>query len=375
MPVTKRKWKTAKGEAREAYIIRYTDGAGKRHIETFERKKDAELRYAIVKVDVSKGVHTPASANITVAIAAADWIRFIKLEGRERSTVEQYRQHAELHIIPRIGNEKIAKLSTPRLNMFRDDLLRDMSRSLAKKILVSLKAILRDAKRRGNIAQNVASDVSITMDKRGNGKLAIPTPDEIKRILDAATGRTRPFIVTATFTGLRASELRGLRWADVDFSAGKVHVRQRADRYNAIGRPKSQSSERTIPIGPFVQNTLKTWKLACPKGELDLVFPNGAGNIEALTNIITRMLGPVQIAAGVIDSKGKPKYPGVHALRHFFASWCINRKVDGGRELPMKNVQELLGHSSIVMTSDVYGHLFPSGDDSAELAAAESRFG
>jgi integrase len=60
------------------------------------------------------------------------------------------------------------------------------------------------------------------------------------------------------------------------------------------------------------------------------------------------------------------------ALRHFYASWCINRRADGGLELPAKVVQERLGHSSIVMTMDTYGHLFPRGDDGAELAAAES---
>lgn len=77
----------------------------------------------------------------------------------------------------------------------------------------------------------------------------------------------------------------------------------------------------------------------------------------------------------VHDEKGKPirlaKYSGLHALRHFFASWCINRKADGGLELPAKVVQERLGHSTIVMTLDRYGHLFPRSDDSAELAAAE----
>jgi integrase len=57
---------------------------------------------------------------------------------------------------------------------------------------------------------------------------------------------------------------------------------------------------------------------------------------------------------------GAPKY-GPHSLRHYFASWCINRKSDGGRELPAKNVQELLGHSSIMMTLDLYGHLFTIG--------------
>ncbi|MGB9476048.1 MAG: hypothetical protein WCE87_13360 [Candidatus Udaeobacter sp.] len=66
-----------------------------------------------------------------------------------------------------------------------------------------------------------------------------------------------------------------------------------------------------------------------------------------------------------------PKYSGLHALRHFFASWCINRKTDGGLELPAKVVQDRLGHSTIVMTLDRYGHLFPPGDDTAELAAAE----
>ena len=65
------------------------------------------------------------------------------------------------------------------------------------------------------------------------------------------------------------------------------------------------------------------------------------------------------------------KYTGLHALRHFYASWCINRRADGGLELPAKVVQERLGHSSIMMTMDVYGHLFPRGDASEELAAAE----
>ena len=81
----------------------------------------------------------------------------------------------------------------------------------------------------------------------------------------AATGRVRPFILTAIFTGLRASELRGLRWADVDFEARALHVRQRADRFNSIGPPKSEAGERTVPLPPLVVNVLREWKLACPK--------------------------------------------------------------------------------------------------------------
>ncbi len=375
MSVRKRKWTTRKGEEKEAWLVDYVDQDGERHIQTFSRKKDADDYHATVKVDVRQGVHTPQNKSITVAEAAEDWIKYVELEGRERSTLKQYRQQVDLHINPRIGREKLAKLTTPRVNGFRDDLLATMSRAMATKVLMSLKMLLKDAKRRGNVAQNVALDVSISTDKRAKKKLKvnvdIPTPDEIKRIVHAATGKHRPFLLTAIFTGLRASELRGLRWQDVDLKKGELHVRQRADRYNVIGKLKSKSGERTVPLGPLVLNTLKEWKLACPKGDLGLVFPNGSGKIENHANLMKRVLWPVQVAAGVVDGKAKAKYTGLHALRHFYASWCINRRADGGLELPIKTVQARLGHASILMTSDRYGHLFPRGDDGSELADAE----
>ena len=66
-----------------------------------------------------------------------------------------------------------------------------------------------------------------------------------------------------------------------------------------------------------------------------------------------------------------PKYSGFHALRHWYASWCINRKADGGLELTAKAVQGRMGHSSIQVTFDTYGHMFPAIDEGAEMAAAE----
>ena len=119
-------------------------------------------------------------------------------------------------------------------------------------------------------------------------------------------------------------------------------MRERADRYRAIGKPKTEASERTIPLIPM----LREWKAECPPGEL--VFPNGDGNVEFHVNIIERGLRPTMIEAGVtsrvLDKDGKPqrakdgkplveaKYTGLHALRHFYASLCINR--NGGWELP-----------------------------------------
>jgi len=105
-----------------------------------------------------------------------------------------------------------------------------------------------------------------------------------------------------------------------------------------------------------------------------LVFPNGKGNVETYANIVGRGLQPAMTAAGVVTKSGQAKYTGLHSLRHFYASWCINRRVDGGLELPLKVVQARLGHASIQMTADTYGHLFPRGDDGSELAAAERAF-
>jgi len=375
MSVRKHHWTTRKGEPREAWLVNYTDGAAVRRAKFFQRKKDADAYHASVRVEVSQGIHTPPARSIMVETAAADWLRWVELENRERATIAGYRVFVNKHIVPRLGATKLAALTTPRVQKFRDDLLADLPRPLAKQVLGRLKAILKDAKRRGNVAQNVAADVMIGTNGRDKERLTIgkhiPSRDEIRRILEAAPdGRARALLMTATFTGLRASELRGLRWQDVDLKHNVIHVRQRADRYNEIGRPKSKSAERNVPIGQMVANTLRHWRLASPQG--DLVFGTGAGKPQALNNILTRIWIPTQVKAGVVDVDGKAKYSGFHSLRHFYASWCINRKRDGGLELPAKTVQTRLGHASIVMTLDRYGHLFPS-DDGVELDEAERR--
>jgi integrase len=356
----------------EVWICDYFDQAGKRHQKAFPNKKSAVAWKTVALHQVMEGTHS--TGNITVAEAAAAWLSFAKGEGLERSTIDMYKQHVRDHIVPRLGREKLRKLTAPRVNLFRDELVSAMSRALAKKVLGTFKQILSDAKRRGNVAQNVAADVQIEMGGR-KPKLEvgrdIPTRDEIQRIVNAAgSARGRALLLTAALVGLRASELRGLRWADVDLAKLQINVRQRADRYRQIGAPKSDTSVRTIPIGDMVVNTLREWRLQCPKGIQDLVFCTGAGTIENHANIVNRILNPAQISAGVVYGEGKPKY-GMHALRHFYASWCINRKADGGLELPPKTVQARLGHASIVMTLDRYGHLFPTNDDGAELAAAE----
>ena len=387
MSVRKRTWKTRKGEQREAFVVDYYDRAGSRTIETFERRKDAVARQAEVAVKMRAGTHVAPSKSATVRQAGEAWLEAAAASGLEQSTLAQYRQHLRLHIEPFIGSLKLADLNAPAVRDLEDKLRQGgRSRAMIKKTLASLGSLVADAQERGLAGHNAVRELhrnrrrgkSRQAERREKGKVKVgvdvPTPQEIMQIIAHAQGRWRPFIITAVFTGLRASELRGLRWRDVDLKAGELHVRQRADRYGKIGKPKSAAGERMVPFGKVVTNALKEWKLACPKGELDLVFPTGAGNIESLGNIINRGLIPTQLAAGVTKGKvTRAKYGGMHALRHFYASWCINRPADGGLGLPPKVVQGRLGHASIMMTMDVYGHLFPRGDDGDETDAAELR--
>jgi integrase len=380
MAVNKRTWQNQDGSQGEAWVVSYRDQGGTRRTKNFDRKRDADAFHATVSVDVRRGLHVPDSQSILIAEAARLWLE--SAAQLERSTRTQYRQHVDLHIVPLLGAVKLSQLTVPMVRALEDKLAADRSPAMVRKILTSLGSILADAQERGLVAQNVVRGLRTQRrgkdaGRRRNGRLKvgvhIPTPDEIRTFIAQLNKDTRwrPLLLTAVFTGLRASELRGLPWSNVDLKRGELHVHQRADRYNKIGRTKSDAGERTVPLTPMLINVLRAWKLACPKSDLDLVFPNNQGGVEDYSNIIKRGQRPVEVAAGIVNAMGSAKYGGLHALRHFFASWCINRKADGGLELPAKMVQERMGHASITMTMAVYGHLFPRKDDSAELAAAE----
>ena len=192
---------------------------------------------------------------------------------------------------------------------------------MVRKVLRSLGAILADAQERGLVAQNVVHGLrhrrrgrERRAERRQNGRLKIgvdiPTPDEIKAIVAHLDGPRRPLLLTAIFAGLRASELRGLRWQDIDLKRGELHVRQRADRYGKVGRPKSEAGERTVPLPPMVVSVLREHKLACPPNEHDLAFPNSRGSFDHRVTIVERAFKPAQVAAGVVDRTRRVRSTG-----------------------------------------------------------------
>ncbi|TCA70463.1 tyrosine-type recombinase/integrase [Rhizobium leguminosarum] len=391
MSVRKREWTTPKGEQKSSWVVDYTDTGGKRRLKTFTRKKEADRFAATAAVEVREGTHVADSASVTIEKAGSLWIASGENAGLERSTVNQRKSHLEHHILPMIGQMLLSKLTVPAVRDFEDRMRKEgRSPAMVKKVLTSLGSILADAGERGLAARNPVRDIKGSrkgrdrrQEKRQKGKLGvgvdIPTRDEIKALLGAVEGNWRPLLLTAVFTGMRSSELRGLRWQDVDFKRGEISVRQRVDQFREMGPPKSEAGALTIPVPPLVINALKELKLK-QGNKPGLVFANPDGDSRSHSNVVRKGLQPAMVRAGVtivtgeVDKKGNPilkaKYTGLHALRHFYASWLINRKEDGGLGLPAKTVQERLGHASIVVTMNLYAHLFPRLDDGTELAQA-----
>jgi integrase len=373
--VRKRIRTNSKNEARSTWLADYIDQNGKRHNRTFDRKKDADAFLLVARGEVRDGLHTPDVDSITVAEAVKLWLRYCEGEGHERGSLRTYGQYVRLYIEPLLGNRKLSRLTAPLVQAFRDELLTRTSRDRAKAVLTALKSTLADAQRRGLVAQNVASPVKIDRNARDRRPLEIgvdvPTKAEVQAILQCAAGVHRPRLVTLIFTGLRASELRALTWAHIDFDKRQLLVRQRADHpWGKIGAVKSRNGYRDVPLSPLALNTLREWKVACPPSSLGLVFPGRGGDKVIVHTALQMSFDEAQTAAGAVAAAkpGAPSLPKyrLHALRHFFASWGIEQGFSP------KRLQELLGHGSIKMTYDVYGHLFPTPeDDHARFAAGE----
>ena len=185
----------------------------------------------------------------------------------------------------------------------------------------------------------------------------ILSPQEITRLLNAAeparlgkdgmqrSNNYQLVIKFAIFTGVRSGELRGLQWGDVDWRSNQVHIR-RAWKEGQFQQPKTRTSVRRIDLPKVLVDELREWKLGCPKGEHDLVFPNTAGKPMSSTNLLQRGFYPALRRAGLRQVR-------FHDLRHTFASLLIANGED------IVRVSRLLGHASPAITLKVYSHMLP----------------
>ncbi|SER57390.1 Site-specific recombinase XerD [Faunimonas pinastri] len=377
--VRKRKWVAPDGADREAWIVAYTDQGGKRRLKTFDKKKDADRYRTQVETEVEKGIHTPDSESITVREACARYLdicerRYREKDGIARTTLAARRGIIRKHIDPLIGNVKLSRLSAPMVQEWVDGLRADKddprSPWIMAHILQCFRQAITEAQRSGLVARNVVKEAPPRVAAMPSERLEIPTKEEVRRVLEIAetaiigmgeVGRACLAAEIAVFTGMREGEIFALMWSNVDFEKRIIRVRHSANRWGDIKEPKSRAGVRDVPIPPMLLKKLKEWKLASKPNRKGLVLASRNGTPLSTPNFHKtewpRLLGQAKL----LTSEGRNRYH-FHALRHFAASLFIEQG------LPPKRVQYLMGHASITITFDRYGHLFP-GDGLEEAAA------
>lgn len=392
----KRSWTNKAGEVASAWRVTYTDQSGRIRTKQFRKQADAKRFRDTVTSTVADGTHVHDRDTVTMGEAADIWLK-ATLNGRDgrppvdRYTYKAYKGLVENHIKPRLGNTRLNRLKRAGVAGVRDAMLDDgVSRALTKKIISVMSMIMSEMISRELLAINPAKDVRVSVHTRaedeGDDKVEIPTLEQMQALVSRARlwsqappgivvrghvtknprfarERGRMFFIllrVSIATGMRISEVLGLAAKNVDLKAGTIAVTQRLDAGGRLGKPKSRAGYRTLDLPQDVVRELREWMLQRPKGEKDFVFPNASGSAERYANLYRRFWVPLLQAIGcartlVDEATGESGYDadfGIHGLRHFHASQYI---ATGATPL---DVMTRMGHSSIKVTFDVYGHLF-----------------
>ncbi|MFZ0930742.1 MAG: site-specific integrase, partial [Syntrophobacteraceae bacterium] len=312
-------------------------------------KKEAKEALAEIEKQVKHGTYMPSRV-IPVFSAIADAWLTSKKPSLRKSTHQQYEGHINNHLAPFLGEMKVTQVTFDILEKFKKDALeKGVTPETLKKIFVTLSAILDYAVRVRCIDHNPSFYVERP---KGNsvhhvdnsGQMNILKPHQIRELLDATpVEKDRILFMTAVFSGMREGELLGAKWDDFDWANCQIQVR-RTYNHGQFYEPKTKTSRRRIDLAPELIHELKKWKLACPKGELNLVFPSSMGTPDSADNMLKRRFFPALVKAGLHRIR-------FHDLRHTYASLLI----DQGENC--KYVQVQMGHSSIKITMDTYGHL------------------
>jgi integrase len=161
MSVRKRVWTTGKGEIKEAWVVSYRDKAkgGSRVQRTFRLKKEADAFVVDMKGEVRDGIHIARSKSVTVAQAGKFWIATGEAKGLERATIVEYQHGLDMHIVPYLGDIKLADLTAPMVRAFEDKLREDgRSPSKIRRTRGELSMLLADAVDRALITRNVVRE-------------------------------------------------------------------------------------------------------------------------------------------------------------------------------------------------------------------------
>lgn len=340
------------------------DSRTKRRRKTLYGRTRDEVRRKKLDADktVSVGGHiTPE--RMTVSAFMKSWLQNRRHEVRWQ-TWRRYEQLFRMHIEPGLGSVRLSKLRPDHLrDLYSTKLDEGLSSTTVRHIHAVIRAALNQAEREDLILKNICRQVSpprmrqyeinplSPSDTRTFRKHLVDHPDEALYVL-------------AITTGMRQSELLGLRWRDVDLDNKFVSV-NRSLVFEGKGwnleEPKTSSSSRRISLGRdaflTMQNQKRTqlekrMKLGLVWEDNDLVFPTEIGTPRRGANVVYRSFRPLLRDAGLMEIR-------FHDLRHTAATLLL------GEGVHPKVVSEMLGHSSVQLTLDTYSHITPTMQQAA----------
>ncbi len=375
------------GTVIKKYELTYCDQFQKRHSRLFKTKREADDERIRIENEVSDRSHIPSRGSKTVIEGLWAWHSYmeglVKAGKRERGTVAKYKSHIEYHIAKAdLATIAFSHLAPADIQNFVEYLETNLSTVMAQKVFQTLKTGFKYCRKKQMLRYIPTEDFSIEKrDREKSGKVEIPSKADIRSLLKAAdndiTGINGAIVRILCFCGLRPSEMRGLRRNSIflDDKLPYLEVTQRADVYGKIGNPKSRAGYRKIPLGPDTVNFLRKAMLSRKAGNYNLVLPNSEGGVMNYYNFVHRRWPTLMRLADlakteVISYKGMPEKKvkkiipqfSPYALRHVAASQWIEMGVQP------KRLQELMGHSSIQMTMDIYGHLWANPEADKHIA-------
>jgi integrase len=329
---------------------------------------------------------------------AAEWLKVYAKPNVKVRTYEAYETSLRVHLVPEFGDLLLSEISRKAIDSLVADwlaggpdyqervrLAREIEAKRAKEedrdprpvklgrspgtisnALTPLREMLGHAVEWEYLTANPALGVKRPRIERT--EMHVLGAEEVGKLLEAARDRRAsayayPLLLTAVTTGVRRGELLALRWGDVDWNSGRVWVRRNVTRSGRFQEPKTRGSVRAIAMMPSLATALRLHRMASAwKDEDDLLFPSETGGPLDGGNLVRREFKPALRRAGLPQIR-------FHDLRHSFASLLIAQG-----EHP-KLISEQLGHASVQITLDRYGHLLPASYDSAGERLEAALFG
>ena len=146
-------------------------------------------------------------------------------------------------------------------------------------------------------------------------KIRTLTNEEIRPFLEAVKARKYKtlFIMLAIKSGARQGELFGLKWSDINWQNSQIHIQRTSNNQACVMNTKKAKSNREIDLRPTMMAELKRWRLACPPNELNLIFPNEAGEPLNHNNVVSRYFEPALKAPNSARSFSRPT---AHLCKH-----------------------------------------------------------